>query len=132
LKRGFPSAALAYNTGMSEATQEILIFVHQDVYVPKGWMTCLSRTLDELATLDPQWGVLGVYGVAKDGGKAGHVYSSGLDRVLGKPFTQPLEAVSLDELLLVTRRSANLWCGHLLAGCETRYEKLHHTGLLCP
>jgi hypothetical protein len=108
LKRGFPSAPLAYNAGMAEAAHEVLIFVHQDVYLPRGWMADLWRALEKLASLDSDWGVLGVYGVATDGHKAGHVYSTGLGGVLGEPFTQPLEATSLDELLLVTRRSANL------------------------
>jgi hypothetical protein len=115
-KRGFASAPRAYNAGIAEATHELLIFVHQDVYLPTGWMANLRRALEKLASLDPDWGVLGVYGVAKDGRKAGHVYSTGLGRVLGKPFTQPLEAVSLDELLLVTRRSANLWFDEGLPG----------------
>src|SRR5438045_2602831 len=45
LKRGFASAAAAYNSGLSEAEEEILIFAHQDVFLPGGWLQDLDRAL---------------------------------------------------------------------------------------
>src|SRR5579863_529809 len=63
VKRGFPSAASAYNAGLNEAEEEILVFVHQDVFLPLGWFVDLDRALARLERVDPNWGVLGVFGV---------------------------------------------------------------------
>jgi glycosyltransferase involved in cell wall biosynthesis len=109
-KSGFDSAGSAYNSGLSEATSEVVVFAHQDVYLPKGWKANLSRALQALETTDPNWGVLGVFGVSRGSTTEmrGHCYSTGLNRVLGEPFDNPIEANVLDELLLVLRRSSGL------------------------
>ena len=107
-KHGFSSAGRAYNAGIAEAKSEILVFTHQDVYLPKNWSDRLTDALNELEAVDPRWGVLGVYGISRSEKGEGHVYSTGLARTLGQPFKGPVEAVSLDELVLIMRRSANL------------------------
>lgn len=121
LKRGFPSASQAYNAGIVEASGGILVFAHQDVYLPMGWLDKLFATLSDLDGIDPNWGVLGVFGVAKDGGLAGHVYATGLQSMLGRPFDGVIETTSLDELLLVTRRASGLSFDEHLPG-------FHHYG----
>lgn len=108
-KQGFSSAAAAYNSGLQEANHEILVFVHQDVYLPAAWTRDLSIALSYLTDYDPLWGVLGVFGVRRGvAERTGFCYSTGLQRVLGQPFHAPLTAQSLDELLLVVRKSACL------------------------
>jgi hypothetical protein len=107
-KLDYSSAAKAYNDGTSEANNETLVFVHTDVYLPEGWLNALARSLNILARIDPHWGVLGVCGISKTGDMAGHVYSTGSRTMFGEPFEGLVEAISLDELLLVTRRSASL------------------------
>ena len=56
----------------------------------------------------PLWGVTGAYGVTTCGKGAGHIYSTGLGRFVGEPFTEPIQVRSLDEMLLVLRRSADI------------------------
>ena len=108
-KSGFNSAGSAYNSGLSEASSEVVVFAHQDVYLPKGWKASLSRALQTLPRSDPSWGVLGVFGVKHSTSEMrGHCYSTGLKRVLGEPFGSPIQASVLDELLLVIRRSSGL------------------------
>jgi hypothetical protein len=116
LKSGCKSASEAYNKGISEATGELLVFAHTDVYLPEGWLDNLARTLRKLSRTDPHWGVLGVVGIAKSGGVCGHVYSTGLKDMVGRPFDGCIETVSLDELLLITRRSTGLQFDEQLSG----------------
>jgi hypothetical protein len=108
LKRGYPSAATAYNEGLSESTGEVVVFAHTDVYLPRGWRAKLERILDKLEKADPNWGVLGVVGVAPNGCVEGHIYSTGLQSMLGQAFESLIETVSLDEVLLIVRRNSGL------------------------
>jgi len=108
LKRGFASAGFAYNAGMAESSGAVLVFAHQDVYLPRGWISSLAAQIRQIETLDDRWGVLGVYGTEHDGGRVGHVYSTGLKGVLGEPFTPPRRVRSVDEMLLVLRRHTGL------------------------
>lgn len=108
--RGYRSAGAAYNAGIDKAQNDIMVFAHQDVYLPRDWTTSVERALRFLATDDPKWAVLGVFGAMRNGPHElrGHCYSTGLQSMLGIAFENPLEATSLDELLLVVRRSTGL------------------------
>lgn len=118
VKRGFSSATTAYNAGLAEAHNEIVVFAHQDVYLPETWLRDLQRALQQLTQQDPNWGVLGVFGIADGDSKewVGHCYSTGLSRVLGKSFEAPMPVTSLDELLLIVRRSSGLSFDQALPG----------------
>jgi hypothetical protein len=107
-KYGYESASKAYNEGIAEATNEILVFAHTDVYLPKGWLTTLASHLKALTRVDPNWGVLGICGISLAGEIVGHLYSTGSQVTFGKPFDKPVETVSLDEVLLVIRRSSGV------------------------
>jgi len=109
-KRGFPSAGKAYNAGIAEARHEILVFAHQDIYMPWDWVTKIDSALAYLAMTDPEWGVIGLVGVGHrpDEEVKGHCYSTGLQRFVGKPFSTPAEVRSLDEIVLIIRRSSGL------------------------
>jgi hypothetical protein len=108
LQRGFSSAGAAYNAALAACTSEIVVFVHQDVYVPVGWTASLRRSVAYLAQVDPTWGVLGLYGITKSGELVGHVWSSGLNMMLGRSFDRPVSVDSVDELLIVVRKAAGL------------------------
>src|SRR5581483_7755635 len=108
VRRGFASAAKAYNSGLDASTAEVIVFAHQDVYFPDGWFQSLAETINALSARDPHWAVLGVFGVGVDGIEAGHIYSTGIQRVLGRAFARPVEVCSLDEVVLVVRRGAGL------------------------
>ena len=70
-RRGFTSAARAYDDALTDCTSDLVVFAHQDVYLPSGWEQRLRAQVAELERVDPDWGVLGIYGVAADGRHAG-------------------------------------------------------------
>lgn len=108
LQKGYTSAAAAYNVAIDQAENDLLIFVHQDVYLPRGWLATLQRTLDLLSNVDPNWGVLGVWGVADSSDEGtGFLYCTANGR-LGSAFEGVREVSSLDEVLLIMRKSSKL------------------------
>ncbi len=118
LRRGFSSAAAAYNSGIAEACNEILVFAHQDVFLPENWKIQMERALSELAVRDPDWGALGACGITRDLPNifVGYCYSTGLQRIVGQPFAGPVEVQSLDEIVLVIRRSSGIMFDEALPG----------------
>jgi hypothetical protein len=117
LQRGFLSAAAAYNSGLDLAKTDVVVFVHQDVYLPSGWLDSLRTALDLLSKTDPNWGVLGVWGVnnsCEEG--TGWLYCTGLMRRLGNIFEGVREVRTLDEVLLIVRKSSKLRFDEQLAG----------------
>jgi hypothetical protein len=108
VKRGFRSAAQAYDAGLAEAQHDTVVFAHQDVYLPEAWLRNLQRSVQHLTHQDSNWGVLGVFGVSATQEFVGHCYSTGLGQMLGGPFPAPVPVSSLDELVLIIRRSSGL------------------------
>jgi hypothetical protein len=45
IKRKYRTASSAYNEAISEAKNEIIIFIHQDVYLPENWLPSLKKSL---------------------------------------------------------------------------------------
>jgi len=107
LRCDFPSASLAYNNAIDNAEHDLMVFIHQDVYLPQGWSERLQAIISELEQADTQWGVLGCFGVSLQGDHVGHVYSNGLGRELGRP-RDPVLVQALDECVLVMRKSRGL------------------------
>src|SRR3989442_417682 len=62
---GFASASLAYNDAMDRASNEVMVFAHQDVFFPPLWLSQLEAALAYLGNTDPRWGVLGCWGVTQ-------------------------------------------------------------------
>src|SRR5512134_700056 len=111
-----PSASRAYNLGLDTTSHDIIVFAHQDVYLPVPW---LDNLLDAIAILErgqPHWGVIGLFGVTATGQAVGHVWSSGIGRELGKVFAEPVAAVSIDEMVIVLRRASGLRFDEALPG----------------
>jgi len=104
----YSSASLAYNEAIKKIENEILIFVHQDVYFPNTWRRELVNALQLLDREDPRWAVAGVYGVTASGQGVGHVYSSGLRCFVGEAFKEPVRVSTLDEMVLIIRKSSGL------------------------
>lgn len=113
IQSGFDSAAVAYNSAMRRAKTDILIFAHQDVYLPEGWIPAVSKAIGTLTVQDPNWGVLGVYGIRNGGEGAGYLYYTD---ILGKDFDGGVEVRTLDELLLIVRGSSGLSFDERLRG----------------
>lgn len=106
-QRHFPSAAKAYNAGIEQAQKELMIFAHQDVCFPEGFLEDLEKGLEYLEREDPEWGAAGCFGVTRDNERWGYVYSNGWG-ILGKPFDHPRAIQTLDEIVLVLRKSSGL------------------------
>lgn len=107
VQTNFESASKAYNDGIDRARNDLLGFVHQDVILPQSWFSQLRAALDYLQEVDPAWGVLGCYGVTREDERWGHVFSTGWG-VLGGPFDHPVAVQTLDEVILILRRSSGL------------------------
>jgi hypothetical protein len=107
--RNCQSAAEGLNQGLARARNSLVVCVHQDVYLPRGWpqrfLTQYKRAEQKFGRL----GVLGVYGVAmKETGpvRIGHVVDR--DRLLRERPPLPARVDTLDELLLAVPRGAGL------------------------
>lgn len=107
IQEGYPSAARAYNQAIDRCKNDLLIFLHQDMYLPSGWLSRVEFCIANLERKDPNWGVVGCWGAAPGGELTGHIYSTGLN-VLGTRFDEPKEAQTLDEIVLVVRKSVGL------------------------
>jgi len=108
LQKGYTNAAEAFNKAIAEAKTDLLIFVHQDVYLPEGWITKVQETIKVLSETDPQWGVLGVWGARIGSEGAGFVYDGAWNHVLGNEFQGGREVDALDEVVLILRKSSGL------------------------
>ena len=106
VERGAASAGIAYNRGLSATSAELVVFAHQDVYLPLGWETLLHARIAELQQSDPDWALLGSYGVDDTGAHYGPVWSSSIGSIIGRISPVPIAVQSFDEHLFVMRRSA--------------------------
>ncbi len=107
VQENFDSAAKAYNDAIDRSSNDLIVFAHQDVFLPESWPWQLARALDFLGLNDPRWGVLGCFGRSCSGDRLGHVYSSGLG-VIGMPLEHPTPVQTLDEIVLIVRKSSGL------------------------
>ncbi len=107
VQKDYVSAAKAYNFAIDRAANDVIVFAHQDMIFPESWLSQLGRALDFLEAKDPKWGALGCYGKTQDGIGRGYVYSPGRG-VIGKPFEYPTPVQTLDEIVLIIRRSSEL------------------------
>jgi hypothetical protein len=114
------SASEAYAREIAGATADLLVFVHQDVYLPRGWFDRLARQLDRLQKIDPNWAIAGSFGVthwpevkrtcslSTNREFVGHIWDSGLGCVFGRPVSSPIRVASLDEIVLIIRRASGV------------------------
>jgi hypothetical protein len=108
IKRDCISASLAYNEAIEEADNEIIIFVHQDVYLPETWFSGLKKSLSYLENEKIRWGVLGCFGSRPGGtGGIGRVCTNGMG-FHGHEIDKPEPVQTLDEIVLVIRKSSGL------------------------
>ena len=108
LQRGYSTAAAAYNSAIRKATTDFLVFIHQDVYLPEGWMDAVQNAVGILSQQDPDWGVLGIWGAVDYSDQpVGYLYWTG-DQGYEDPFEGAKEIVSLDEAVLIFRKSSGL------------------------
>lgn len=102
-----PSAALAMENGISLAEHDFVVFLHQDVYLPRKWDAAFCHNVKEAQRAIGNAEMFGVYGLRGGIGAAtkhGHV----IDRHWHLNFSTSLPAVvdSLDELLIGFRKDS--------------------------
>lgn len=114
--RGAVSASEAYNKGIDDTSSDIIVFAHQDVFFPDGWDEWLQRAVGAIEAIDPQWAVIGSWGIGDSGQYSGHAWSSGLSRRLGARFGQPVETACIDEFVIILRRGSGLRFDEALPG----------------
>lgn len=109
LMRKCKSVAEAYNRGLEQAKNEVVVFVHQDVYLPRGWP---ERLLEQMKLAEDRFGKVGVFGIqgmkAVEKQAIHHGYVIDRDAVLGSGDVLPESVDTLDESLLVLRKPSDL------------------------
>lgn len=104
---GAQRAAEAFNAiAEQHAATPWLIWVHEDVYLPAGWIAAFEAALHEAQLRWPALAVLGVYGTTADHQHAGEVLDRGLH--LEGAIALPCLALGIDELLVAVRLSSGL------------------------
>ncbi|MBK8814686.1 MAG: hypothetical protein IPN42_03895 [Methylococcaceae bacterium] len=108
IKENYSSASIAYNSAIDESKNDIVIFAHQDIYLPEGWFSSLWESILYLNKTQPNWGVLGCYG-CKEGSTngVGKVYTNGIGQH-GDEIDKPESVDTLDEIILIIRKSSGL------------------------
>jgi hypothetical protein len=119
-QRNYPTVAKAYTAALRDCPDDILVFTHPDVYLPAGWSAAFEGSLDWLNRHDPEWGVLGLFGIARDGSGRGFAYSTGIGGFVGVPFAEPCEVRTLDEFVFVVRRSSGLTFDENIPGAQSQ------------
>lgn len=114
--RGAASASQAYNQGLDDTSARIVVFAHQDVFLPDCWAAQLARAIAQIEKVDPHWAVIGAFGVDLTGAPVGHAWSTGLARVLGGPFDRVVETTCIDEFVIVLNRGSGLRFDSVLPG----------------
>ena len=107
-ERGYQSAARAYNAGLDKVTADIVIFAHQDVYLPRGWDKKLLMTIRTLELNAKNWGVLGVIGADENSNLVGRMWSTGLGQEIKVEISSPTAIKAIDEIVIVLRRETGL------------------------
>jgi hypothetical protein len=102
------SASGAYARAFTDASADYLVFAHQDVYLPRGWLATVAARIAALNERHPDWAVLGLFGATPHGQLAGHLWDAALGLVGGHLERPAIRAVSLDEVVLIVRRDAGI------------------------
>lgn len=106
--RGATAMSKAYNEAIGRCDARIVLFAHQDVYLPAGWLDRAIEALSRLTATHPDWAIAGPYGVMADGRHVGRVWDATMGRELGGAGFAPVPVGSLDELLLILRRASGV------------------------
>lgn len=93
----------AYNRAVSIASEEILIFIHQDVFLPESFFSELESSMALLK--DENWGIIGPIGARIENGTT-LVIGDMVDRGnrIGKSDSLPEEIQTLDEMMLIAKK----------------------------
>ncbi|MFZ2174968.1 MAG: glycosyltransferase [Rhodococcus sp. (in: high G+C Gram-positive bacteria)] len=100
---GYARPGEVFNAALNGSSRKIVIFAHQDVYLPAPFISRLLAELNELSRQDANWAVVGAVGADADYQVHGQAWSSGAQKIVGRPCETATRVECLDELLLVVR-----------------------------
>lgn len=103
---GFATSGLAFNDAIEKATNDVIVFAHQDVMFPAMWAEQFLLKLAELESRGVLPGVVGCAGISSAGEGAGHIYRHDREMFLQCPL--PARVETLDEMLIAFRKSSGL------------------------
>lgn len=105
---GAETAASAFNSLANQlnGVTDWLVWVHQDVFLPHGWISLFCQSLRDAQQRWPDLAVAGVYGTTPDHKHVGEVVDRGL--LLRGNSVLPAIAHGLDELLVAVRLDTGL------------------------
>ena len=99
---------VSLNKAIDNSKNDIMVFVQADVYLPEHWDSKLHEIINNINDGgNSNWCVLGIFGISKDNEYAGHLYSNGLQKELGKN-NPPVEAIAIDETLFVVNKKTGV------------------------
>ncbi len=75
---------------------------------PLAGMNCCAPALPRWRRRDPDWALLGAFGVGLDGAHIGPVWSSSLGMIVGRVPMAPVPVQSYDEMVIVLRRASGI------------------------
>lgn len=110
------SASQAYADVISTSPHSIFVFAHQDVYFPKAWAEKLRLAIRQIEAIDPDWAVIGAYGMRGDGRHFGYLYDTSMRCILGHPVASPERVSVLDEIVLIVRGQSGITFDAALPG----------------
>lgn len=108
IREGYASASSAYNAFLDATDKPVAVFAHQDIYFPPGWCDALLAFLKMLERDDPNWAIVGSFGITASGAQAGHVFSSGLQKEIHFDCEAKTTISSFDEIVLVVNRRVQI------------------------
>ena len=118
----YENISALYDDAMADALHDLVLFLHQDVLLPRRWDARLTDALARLQELDPSWGVVGSAGVRSVKTKGPAAWAKRVSGHWTDPhgyrYTGPLpdRVESLDEMWLGVRRSSGIRFDRLLPG----------------
>jgi hypothetical protein len=118
----FNSLSLAMAQGIAQASHDLVIVIHEDVLLPKGWQGYFEQSLANLEQHDPEWAVLGSVGWIEDTVIFGHWKDprNNMNSFLENPNSF-VKAVRLDEQILIMQKKT-------LPSLDPELPGIHHIG----
>lgn len=108
--RGYKTAASVYNQAISDLGDHCdwIGFVHQDVYLPNGFLENLSTQLDNLISQDDSTAIVGFFGAISKHKTAGRVWCSANSSQFTGVLTTPAPIDILDEYFILMKTDKGL------------------------
>lgn len=103
----FESIPLALNNALDVCNGKNVIFIHQDVIVPKDWLNKIRKHIQQLDAERINWGVLGPAGITIDSKPYYYLSDSSLKK-MHKQDKPRNEVFCLDEMCLIINKRNGL------------------------